>query len=95
MDNEKGRFKRQASFASIGINLVAATFIGFFIGLYLDKFFSTSPWLMLIFLIFGIVAGFKNIFEQTKRAGLLDDDVDDSGDKGDEGNGSDEGNNDG
>lgn len=59
--------------ASIGINLVVATFIGLGIGLYLDKLFSTAPWLMIIFLIFGIAAGFKNLFAQAKKFGLLDD----------------------
>ena len=80
MDKEKGRLKRHANVASIGINLVAATFIGFFIGLYLDRYFSTTPWLMLIFLLFGIAAGFKNIFVQAKQSGLLDDDEDKDGD---------------
>ena len=74
MVKKKGRLKKHTNIASIGINLVAATFIGFFIGLYLDKYFSTSPWLMLIFLIFGIAAGFKNLFSQAKKAGLMDDD---------------------
>lgn len=74
MDKEKGRLRRHASLASVGINLVVATFIGLFIGLYLDKLFDTSPWLMIIFLIFGIAAGFKNLFDQVKKYGLLDDD---------------------
>lgn len=78
MDNEKGRLKRHTSIASIGINLVAATFIGLFIGLYLDKLFSTSPWLMLIFLVLGIAAGFKNLFAQAKRYGLMEDGSDKS-----------------
>jgi ATP synthase protein I len=51
-----------------------ATFIGLFIGLYMDKLFDTSPWLMIIFLIFGIAAGFKNLFVQAKKYGLMDDD---------------------
>lgn len=84
MDKKKGRLKRQTNIASIGIHLVAATFIGLGIGLYLDKLFSTTPWLMLIFLLFGIAAGFKNIFVQAKKAGLLDDD---DGTKDNNGNG--------
>ncbi|MEE9542663.1 MAG: AtpZ/AtpI family protein [Thermodesulfobacteriota bacterium] len=77
MDKEKGHLKKNTNIASIGINLVASIVIGFFIGLYLDKYFSTSPWLMLIFLIFGIAAGFKNLFAQAKKAALFDDDGDD------------------
>lgn len=76
MDNDKGRLKKHTNIASIGINLVAATFIGLFVGLYLDKLFSTAPWLMLLFLILGIAAGFKNIFVQAKRYGLMDNEGD-------------------
>ncbi len=82
MGNEKGRLKRHTSIASIGITLVAATFIGLGIGLYLDKLFSTSPWLMLIFLLLGIAAGFKNMFAQAKKFGLLDDDYKDNNGNG-------------
>ena len=47
--------------------MVAATFIGLAMGYYLDKWLGTSPWLTLIFLAFGIVAGFRNIFILTTR----------------------------
>lgn len=77
MKKERGRFRRDTTAASIGINLVAATFIGLGIGLYLDKLFSTAPWLMIIFLILGIAAGFKNLFAQAKKFGLLDDEEED------------------
>jgi ATP synthase protein I len=76
MDNDKGSLRRHANIASIGINLVVATFVGLGIGLYLDKYFGTAPWLMLIFLVFGIAAGFKNMFEQVKKYGMLDDEDD-------------------
>ncbi len=48
--------------STVGINLVAATFIGLGVGYWLDKLFKTSPWLTIIFLILGIIAGFRNIF---------------------------------
>lgn len=47
--------------------MVAATFIGLAMGYYLDRWLGTSPWLTLIFLLFGIVAGFRNIFILTQR----------------------------
>ncbi len=47
--------------------MVAATFIGLAMGYYLDRWLGTSPWLTLIFLLFGIVAGFRNIFVLTQR----------------------------
>ena len=48
--------------------MVAASFIGLFIGYYLDKWLGTSPWMTLIWLGFGIASGFRNIFILTRRA---------------------------
>ncbi len=48
--------------------MVAASFIGLFIGIYLDKWLGTSPWMTLIWLGIGIVSGFRNIFILTRRA---------------------------
>ncbi len=50
-----------AYFSSIGISLAFAIFIGFFLGVYIDDKFNTSPVFTLIFFGFGIAAGFRNI----------------------------------
>lgn len=62
-------FRGLSQLASMGISMVASTFIGLFIGIYLDKYFGTTPWLTVIFLIFGIAAGFKNIYAVVKKYG--------------------------
>jgi len=54
--------------STVGITMVAATVIGLFIGLKLDKVFGTSPWLTALFLLFGFIAGFRNLFLYTKRS---------------------------
>ncbi len=48
--------------------MVASSFIGLFIGYYLDKWLGTSPWMTLIWLVIGIISGFRNIFILTRRA---------------------------
>jgi len=48
--------------------MVASSFIGLFIGYYLDKWLGTSPWMTLIWLGFGIASGFRNIFILARRA---------------------------
>lgn len=68
-----GVFRGISMLASMGITLVAATFIGLIIGIYLDRYFSTHPWLTLIFLLLGIAAGFKNIYTLVKRYGVWGD----------------------
>lgn len=35
--------------------------IGWGIGRWLDKKFHTDPWLMIVFLLFGVAAGFKTL----------------------------------
>lgn len=47
--------------------MVASTFIGLAMGYYLDKWLDTNPWMTLIFLGFGIVSGFRNIYILTNR----------------------------
>jgi len=55
--------------STLGLTIVIATFIGLALGLWLDKVFNTSPWLTVIFLILGIIAGFRNFYRfMTKRA---------------------------
>ena len=64
-------FKELAYYSSLGISIALAIFIGLGIGVWLDRKFDTSPWLTLIFLLFGIIAGFRNIALAIKRARKL------------------------
>jgi len=74
MEEKDRKFIRMIGVLStVGITLVAATVIGFYAGYALDRFFGTSPWLMLVFLLLGIAAGFKNLFDQVKKIQDLDD----------------------
>lgn len=55
--------------STLGLTIVIATFIGLAVGLWLDRVFNTSPWLTVIFLILGIIAGFRNFYRfMTKRS---------------------------
>jgi ATP synthase protein I len=72
MNRETRRaFKELAYFSSLGISVALAIFIGLGIGVWLDRKFDTSPWLTLIFLGFGIIAGYRNIALVIKRARKL------------------------
>jgi len=66
---EPGVFKGLAFLSSMGIAMVLCTFIGLIIGIYLDKYLGTKPWFTIIMLVFGIAAGFKNIYEMIKKYG--------------------------
>ena len=68
MDENKSNLLRTLGVvSSMGISFVLAIVIGVFIGLQLDKWFGTGNTFFFIFLLFGIVAGFRNLYIITKR----------------------------
>ncbi len=64
-------FRELAYYSSLGLSVSLAIFIGLAIGVVLDRKFGTSPWFTLVFLGFGIAAGFRNIALVIKRARKL------------------------
>lgn len=72
MKRETRRYFRElAFFSSIGLSVALSIFIGLAIGVYLDGRFATSPWLTLLFLGFGILAGYRNIGLAIKKSRKL------------------------
>ena len=62
MKKETKRSLRElAYYSSLGLSVSLSIFIGLAVGIYLDRRFETSPWCTLIFLVIGIIAGFRNI----------------------------------
>ena len=66
--------KELAYFSSVGLSIAFAIFIGLGMGIWLDKKFDSNPWMTLIFLGLGIVAGFRNIGLAIKKAGITKQD---------------------
>ncbi len=54
--------------AGAGITLVVATAGGAVLGYFLDRWLGSSPWLTLIGLGLGIVAGFRELVRTIKAA---------------------------
>ncbi|APG62538.1 hypothetical protein LPB140_06800 [Sphingorhabdus lutea] len=50
-------------------DLIAGIGGGALIGWFLDRFFATSPWLMLVFLFMGIIVAFRNIIKNSGNIG--------------------------
>lgn len=59
--------KALSMLSQIGITIVACIGVGIFIGWLLDRVLGTSPWLLLIFSLLGIVAAFRSIFDFAKK----------------------------
>ncbi|MBW1766100.1 MAG: AtpZ/AtpI family protein [Deltaproteobacteria bacterium] len=68
MDNETKRlFKTLSHLSTVGLVMAISITAGALIGYYLDTRFGTEPWLFFVFLGFGIVAAFKNLFTMVKK----------------------------
>jgi ATP synthase protein I len=68
-DEEPSALKQLARLSTVGVALVVATAIGLAMGYGLDRWLGTSPWLTLVFTLFGIVAGFLNLFRDVGLIG--------------------------
>jgi len=56
------------SASSVGLELGVAVIVSLLFGMWLDGKLGTTPWLMLAFLVIGLVAGFRNVLRAVARA---------------------------
>lgn len=50
----------------IAVDLLAGVMVGVGMGLALDRWLGTSPWLLLVFLVFGFAAGMTNMLRSMR-----------------------------
>ena len=62
-----GEFRNYLRFSTLGIEMGVALVIGMLLGWYLDRLFGTRPWLIIIFSIFGMAAGFRNLIRLARK----------------------------
>lgn len=60
-------FRAMSLITTLGISIVACIGMGVFLGWLLDGLLGTTPWLILVFSLLGVVAAFKTMFEMLKR----------------------------
>jgi len=66
--NQGNEFVRAyALLLQIGVTIIACLAVGIVIGYFLDRLLGTSPWLLLVFSLFGMGAAFKSIFDFSKK----------------------------
>lgn len=69
MGNETRKtIKNLGYLSTTGMAMAISIGLGALIGNYLDKKFKTDPWLFLVFLLFGIIAAFKNLMFMVKKS---------------------------
>ena len=63
-----GAFIKAASLTTIGLEMGVCVALGWGIGYFLDGRLGTQPWLMLVFLLLGVAAGFKALITTANKA---------------------------
>jgi len=66
-DNKNNVVRSLISFSSLGLEMGLSVAIGIGMGYFLDSYFKTSPYLTILFMLFGIVAAFKTIYMLLKK----------------------------
>lgn len=72
-EKEKSLLRQLWEASTVGLNLVFSTIIGGLMGYGLDYAMEawfgirTKPWLLFVFAIFGIIAGFRDLFRMASR----------------------------
>ncbi len=56
------RMQKYLRYSTVGLEMGLSVIIGLFVGDWLDRRLGTAPWLLLLFLIFGMVAGFRSVW---------------------------------
>lgn len=64
---EKKDWRELFIFSTLGIEVGAAVGIGAVIGFFLDKRYDTQPWLLLLFMLFGIAAAAQAVIREVKK----------------------------
>ncbi len=70
-DDDRGKagsFFRALEFASVGLEMGISVALGALFGWWLDTKFGTKPWLLLVFLLIGVAAGFRALIVAAKKA---------------------------
>jgi len=63
--------KEMSYYSSLGLQVAISILLGVGLGIFLDRFFGTTPVLMLIGLGLGIAAAFRNLLLAVKRSKKL------------------------
>ena len=63
--NEKG-IVPYMKYSLIGIEMAGSVIVGGFIGYWLDGKLGTEPWMLIFWVICGIIAGFRSLYKMAK-----------------------------
>jgi ATP synthase protein I len=59
--------QKLAAYSTVGLMFPSSIAIGAVIGFFLDKWWHTTPWMLIIFTLYGVVAGFVNLYQVIRK----------------------------
>jgi ATP synthase protein I len=65
--DKRDDFRKLAEMSSVALVLPSSIAVGLFFGYVLDKWLHTDPWMLLAFLVFGIISGFTNLIRALRK----------------------------
>lgn len=68
-ENKKEIFRVMTRFSTVGIEMGLSVVIGLLMGIYLDRYLKTEPWMTIIFLLFGVAAAFRVMVRVARESG--------------------------
>ncbi len=68
MPQPQDEFRKGLSLAlRLGTEMVACVLVGTFLGFLLDRYLETKPWLTVVGLVIGAIAGFRNVYRASQQ----------------------------
>jgi ATP synthase protein I len=67
MADKKGGMMSYMKYSVIGIEMAGSVIVGGFIGYWLDYYLGTDPWMFIIWVICGLIAGFRSLYRISKQ----------------------------
>jgi ATP synthase protein I len=68
MPGERTPWRQVGILVGLGLTLVAATAIGVALGILVDRWLGSSPWGLVLGLLLGVTAGFRQVLRDIWRA---------------------------
>jgi ATP synthase protein I len=65
--NRRETMRQITDYSAATLELGVAVAVGVGIGYWLDSIFHTAPWLTLVWLLLGVVAGFRSLYRVVRR----------------------------
>jgi ATP synthase protein I len=64
---DRGSLSAVGRASVIGLHMISGVAVGCGLGWLLDSWLGTRPWLLCVFFVLGVAAGFRNVWLDTRR----------------------------